>query len=69
MGLILTAFKKRNTYLRWNIKVMNGMGIFVSYKFHEWGLYQMSYFPYSKGNKIIFTHFIVDYMCKQRVES
>ena len=39
--VILTAFKNRNTYLRRIIKVMNGMGIFVSYQFHERGLYQM----------------------------
>ena len=41
MGLYLQHLKNRNTYLRWIIKVMNGMGIFVSYQFHERGLYQM----------------------------
>ena len=37
----LTTFKNRNTYLRWIIKAMNGLGIFVFYQFHERGLYQM----------------------------
>ena len=46
MGLYITAFKNGNTYLRWTIKVMNVMGIFVSYQFYERGLYQMSYFSY-----------------------
>ena len=41
MGLYSTAFKNGNTYLRWIMKVMNVMGIFVSYHFHEMGLYQM----------------------------
>ena len=40
-GLYLTAFKCWNTYLWWIIKVMNVMGIFVSYQIHERGLYQM----------------------------
>ena len=40
-GVILTAFKNGITYLRWIIKVMNVMGIFASYQFHERGSYQM----------------------------
>ena len=39
--IISPAFKTRNTYLRWITTVMNGMGIFVSYQFHERGEYQM----------------------------
>ena len=46
MGLYSTAFKNGNTYLRWIIKVMKVMGIFVSYQFRVMGLYQMGYFPY-----------------------
>ena len=41
MELYLTAFKNGNTNLRWIIKVMNVMGILVSYQFHGRGLYQM----------------------------
>ena len=41
MGLHKQHLKNRNTYLRWIIKVMNGMGIYVSYQFHEGGLNQM----------------------------
>ena len=40
-GVILTALKNRNTYLRWIIKVMNSVGISVSYQFHERELNQM----------------------------
>ena len=38
MGLYLTAFKNGNTDLRWIINVMNVMGIFVSYQFHDRGV-------------------------------
>ena len=69
-GVILTALKHRNTYLRWIIKVMNSVGIYVSYQFHERGLYQMYYFfLISSRNKINFTHFIVYYMGKQHAEN
>ena len=38
MGIYLTAFKTGNTDLRWIIKVMNFMGIFISYQFHDRGV-------------------------------
>ena len=48
---------------------MNGMGICVSYQFHERGFIRCNIFLISKGNKINFTHIIVDYMGKQHIES
>ena len=69
IGLYLTAFKNGNTYLWWIIKVVNVMGIFVSYQFHERGCIKCNVFLISKGNKINFTHIIVNYMGKQYVES
>ena len=68
-GVILTAFKNRNSYLLWIFEVMNCMGIFVSYQFQEkGGCIKCSIFLICKGNKINFTHIIVDYMGKQHVE-
>ena len=50
---------------------MNVMDIFVSYQFHEGGggCIKSNIFPISQGNKMNFTHIIVDYMGKQHVES
>ena len=41
IGLYLTAFKNGNTYIRWIIKVMNVIGIFVSYQLQGGELNQM----------------------------
>ena len=40
-GVIFNSIKNGNTYLQWIIKVMNVMGVFVSFQFHERELYQM----------------------------
>ena len=66
--VILAALTNRNTCLWWIIKVMNGMDIFVSYQFHERNCIKCNLFLISKGNKTNFTHIIVYYICKQRVE-
>ena len=68
MGYYKQHLANRNTSLWWIILVMNGIGIFVSYQFHERGCIKCNSFLFSKGNKINFTHFIVDYMGKQNVE-
>ena len=69
MGLYITSFKNGITHLRWIIKVMNVMGIFVSYQFQKGGCIKCHIFLISEGNKLNFTYIIVDYMGKQRVES
>ena len=40
-NILLITKGNKMYFLRWIIKVMNVMGIFVSYQFHERGLYQM----------------------------
>ena len=44
-------------------------GIFVSYQFHEVGYIKCNIFLINIGNKINFTHILVDYRGKQHVES
>ena len=47
---------------------MNNVGIFVSYQFYERGLTKCIIFMMSKGNKVNFTHIIVNCMGKRHVD-